>query len=43
MFEDEEVTPRNMPDLENEESAAQRRKQKGQDCRFLSCHVRVSE
>ena len=30
MFEDEDETPRDMPDLESEESAAQRRKQKGQ-------------
>ena len=29
IFEDEDETPRDMPDLESEESAEQRRKQKG--------------
>ena len=36
MFEDEERTPRDMPDLETEESAAQSRNQKGQGLKILT-------
>ena len=36
MFEDEEETPRDMPDLESEESAAQRRNQRGQGLKTLT-------
>ena len=36
MFEDEEKIPRDMPDLESEESAAQRRKQKGRGLKILT-------
>ena len=36
MFDNEEEIPRNMPDLESEESTAQRRKQKGQGLKILT-------
>ena len=36
MFEDEEEIPREMADLETEESAEQRRKQKGQGLKILT-------
>ena len=35
-FEDKEETPRNMPDLESEESAEQRRNQRGQGLKILT-------
>ena len=35
-FENEEETPRDMPDLETEESAAQRRDQRGQGLKILT-------
>ena len=36
MFEDEEEIPREMADLETEESAEQRRKQRGQGLKILT-------
>ena len=36
MFEDEEEIPKDMPDLESEQSAEQRRKQKGQGLKILT-------
>ena len=36
MFEDEEETPRDIPDLETEESAAQKINQRGQGLKILT-------
>ena len=42
MFENEEDTLRDIPDLESEESAAQRRNQRGQGLKILTLHQMLS-